>query len=42
MNATNIAILGNPACGASRNTLAMVRNSGVEPVIEAKGRRVAP
>jgi arsenate reductase-like glutaredoxin family protein len=42
MNATKITILGKPACGASRNTLAMASNSGVEPVIDAKGRRVAP
>ncbi|HYZ34804.1 MAG TPA: arsenate reductase (glutaredoxin) [Crenalkalicoccus sp.] len=30
-----ITIYHNPACGTSRNTLAMIRNSGVEPgVIE--------
>jgi arsenate reductase len=28
-----ITIYHNPACGTSRNTLAMIRNSGVEPVI---------
>ncbi len=28
-----ITILHNPACGTSRNTLAMIRNSGAEPVI---------
>ena len=28
-----ITIYHNPACGASRNTLALIRNSGVEPVI---------
>ena len=28
-----ITILHNPACGTSRNTLAMIRNSGEEPVI---------
>ena len=28
-----ITILHNPACGTSRNTLAMIRNSGDEPVI---------
>ena len=26
-------IFHNPACGTSRNTLALIRNSGVEPVI---------
>ena len=28
-----ITIYHNPACGTSRNTLAMIRNSGVEPLI---------
>lgn len=28
-----ITIYHNPACGTSRNTLAMIRNSGVEPII---------
>jgi arsenate reductase len=28
-----ITILHNPACGTSRNTLALIRNSGEEPVI---------
>ncbi len=28
-----ITILHNPACGTSRNTLAMIRNSGVDPTI---------
>jgi len=28
---TDIIIYHNPACGTSRNTLAMIRNSGVEP-----------
>ena len=28
-----ITILHNPACGTSRNTLALIRNSGAEPVI---------
>lgn len=31
MNATAITIFHNPACGTSRNTLALIRNSGVEP-----------
>ncbi|MQP65643.1 arsenate reductase (glutaredoxin) [Niveispirillum sp. SYP-B3756] len=30
---TDITIYHNPACGTSRNTLAMIRNSGVEPVV---------
>ena len=28
---TNITIYHNPACGTSRNTLEMIRNSGTEP-----------
>ena len=28
-----VVIYHNPACGTSRNTLAMIRNSGVEPEI---------
>jgi arsenate reductase len=30
---TNITIYHNPACGTSRNTLALIRNSGVEPQV---------
>lgn len=30
---SNITIYHNPACGTSRNTLEMIRNSGVEPVV---------
>ncbi|MGM3174347.1 glutaredoxin-dependent arsenate reductase [Dickeya lacustris] len=30
---SNITIYHNPACGTSRNTLAMIRNSGTEPTI---------
>lgn len=30
---TDITIYHNPACGTSRNTLALIRNSGVEPVV---------
>ena len=30
---TNIIIYHNPQCGTSRNTLAMIRNSGVEPEV---------
>ena len=33
--AADIVIYHNPACGTSRNTLAMIRNAGIEPhVIE--------
>lgn len=28
-----ITIYHNPECGTSRNTLALIRNSGVEPTI---------
>ncbi|HCS3076717.1 TPA: arsenate reductase, partial [Shigella flexneri] len=30
---SNITIYHNPACGTSRNTLEMIRNSGTEPTI---------
>ena len=30
---TDITIFHNPACGTSRNTLALIRNSGVEPEV---------
>ncbi|MDL2338670.1 MAG: arsenate reductase (glutaredoxin) [Pseudomonadota bacterium] len=33
MSTATITIFHNPACGTSRNTLALIRNSGVEPVI---------
>ena len=33
MSDTAITIYHNPACGTSRNTLALIRNSGVEPAI---------
>jgi arsenate reductase len=29
----NVTIYHNPDCGTSRNTLAMIRNAGIEPVI---------
>ena len=29
----SITIYHNPACGTSRNTLALIRNSGVEPTV---------
>ena len=28
---TDVTIYHNPACGTSRNTLAMIRNAGIEP-----------
>ena len=33
MTNTAITIFHNPACGTSRNTLALIRNSGVEPEV---------
>ncbi|MGL6053253.1 MAG: glutaredoxin-dependent arsenate reductase [Aeromonas salmonicida] len=33
MSDTSITIYHNPACGTSRNTLELVRNSGVEPTV---------
>ncbi|RZS86622.1 arsenate reductase (glutaredoxin) [Pigmentiphaga kullae] len=30
---SNVTIYHNPACGTSRNTLAMIRNSGEEPTV---------
>lgn len=30
---SNITIFHNPACGTSRNTLALIRNSGAEPTV---------
>ena len=30
---TPVTIYHNPACGTSRNTLALIRNSGVEPTV---------
>ena len=33
MSDAAITIFHNPACGTSRNTLALTRHSGVEPVI---------
>ena len=29
----SVTIYHNPACGTSRNTLAMIRQSGVEPIV---------
>ena len=33
MTDASITIYHNPDCGTSRNTLALIRNSGVEPVV---------
>ncbi|MNK74221.1 Arsenate reductase [compost metagenome] len=33
MSDTAITIYHNPACGTSRNTLELIRNSGVEPTV---------
>ncbi|MDX6022239.1 glutaredoxin-dependent arsenate reductase [Scandinavium sp. V105_16] len=30
---SNVTIYHNPACGTSRNTLALIRNSGTEPTV---------
>ncbi|MDH0563815.1 arsenate reductase (glutaredoxin) [Acinetobacter courvalinii] len=30
---SNVKIYHNPACGTSRNTLALIRNTGIEPII---------
>jgi arsenate reductase len=32
-NSVDIVIYHNPACGTSRNTLAMIRNAGIEPQV---------
>jgi arsenate reductase (glutaredoxin) len=29
----NVTIYHNPACGTSRNTLGLIRNAGIEPVV---------
>jgi arsenate reductase len=33
MNSPDVIIYHNPECGTSRNTLAMIRNAGIEPHI---------
>ncbi len=33
MNTVPVTIYHNPACGTSRNTLALIRNAGVEPTV---------
>lgn len=33
MSAPAVTIYHNPACGTSRNTLALIRNAGIEPTV---------
>jgi arsenate reductase (glutaredoxin) len=33
MSAASVTIYHNPACGTSRNVLALIRNAGIEPTI---------
>lgn len=33
MTTTNVMIYHNPNCGTSRNTLALIRNAGIEPTV---------
>ncbi|MDE8347747.1 MAG: arsenate reductase (glutaredoxin) [Acidocella sp.] len=33
MSEQSVTIYHNPACGTSRNTLAMIRNAGIEPCV---------
>ena len=33
MSSHDVTIYHNPACGTSRNTLALIRNAGIEPTI---------
>lgn len=33
MNISNVTIYHNPACGTSRNTLALIRDAGIEPTV---------
>ena len=37
---SDITIHHTPACGTSRNVLALIRNTGTQPVVDARGRRV--
>lgn len=32
-SSTHVTIYHNPACGTSRNTLALIRNTGIEPTV---------
>ncbi len=36
-----VTIFHNPACATSRNTLALIRHAGIEPVV-IQGHRSAP
>jgi len=36
----DITTFHNRACGTSGNVLALIRNGGVETVVDAEGRRV--
>ena len=38
---SDITLFHNRACGTARNVFALIRNSGVETVVDAEGRRVA-
>lgn len=33
MSSDSVTIYHNPACGTSRNTLALIRNAGIEPTV---------
>jgi len=37
---SDITIYHNPACGTSRKVLALIRNTGAQLVVDARGRRV--
>jgi arsenate reductase len=37
---SDITIYHNPACGSSRNVPSLIRNTGAQPVVDARGRRV--
>jgi arsenate reductase len=37
---SDITVYHNPACGTSRNVLALIRNTGAQPAVDARGRRV--
>ncbi len=33
LESVGVTIYHNPACGTSRNTLALIRNAGIEPTV---------
>ena len=37
---SDITLHHNPACCTSRNVLALIRNTGAQPAVDARGRRV--